>query len=191
MKKYIFRIITVLSISFFGISIVSASELVIPNQFSDGQVTSASEMNENFAAIATAVNDNNSRLSGGVGSSSSSQGFVGFSSAKINGGSGLYAMQKICHDFSAGSRVCTANEIALSPYNASAAATLPMEPDEFGDLPGGWILTTNQGNYLHNNSATCYSWNEADAGARGASVTYKFKVQYQRCNLEFPVACCK
>jgi len=190
MKKYIFRIITVLSISFFGISIVSASELVIPNQFSDGQITSASEMNENFAAIAAAVNDNNSKLSGGVGSSSSSQGFVGFSSAKINGGSGLYAMQKICNDFSAGSRVCTLNEIAFSPYNASIDASLG-EPDEWGYYPSAWLLRDHEGRYLNQTESSCYGWGSDRNHFRGYSVTGNLLPGSTTCDSEISVACCK
>ena len=187
MKKYIFRIITVLSISFFGISIVGASELVIPNQFSDGQVTSASEMNENFAAIAAAVNDNNSRLSGGVGSSSSSQGFLAFSSAKINGGSGLYEMQKICNDFSAGSRVCTINEIVFSSYNASVSETLG-EPDQYGNYPKrAWFLEELNGSYLN----SCYGWSDARDYFTAKSIAGNLTVGNSKCNIENSVACCK
>ena len=39
-----------------------ASELNVPNQFEDGQVTSAAQMNANFDAIQAAVNDNHARI---------------------------------------------------------------------------------------------------------------------------------
>ena len=39
-----------------------ASELNVPNQFEDGQVTSAQQMNANFEAIQAAVNDNHARI---------------------------------------------------------------------------------------------------------------------------------
>jgi hypothetical protein len=40
-----------------------ASPVTIPNEFSDGGVISAPEFNDNFDAIATAINDNDTRLS--------------------------------------------------------------------------------------------------------------------------------
>jgi hypothetical protein len=55
MKKLLLLSLTLTS------SIALASELNVPNQFEDGQVTSAAQMNANFDAIQAAVNDNHAR----------------------------------------------------------------------------------------------------------------------------------
>lgn len=51
---------TVLAVSFPIIALASPVE--IPNAFEDGNVITADEFNENFAAIADAVNDNDARI---------------------------------------------------------------------------------------------------------------------------------
>ena len=56
MKKLLLLSLTLTS------SIALASELNVPNQFEDGQVTSAAQMNANFDAIQAAVNDNHARI---------------------------------------------------------------------------------------------------------------------------------
>lgn len=51
-----------LIVATFGHNIATASELTIPNSFTAGTPARASEVNQNFDATATAVNDNDSRI---------------------------------------------------------------------------------------------------------------------------------
>jgi len=58
-SKHIFLIILVIS----GCSFVSASSVVVPNEFTSGTPAKAAEVNENFTELESAVNDNDSRVS--------------------------------------------------------------------------------------------------------------------------------
>ena len=58
--------------------LANASDLTIPNDFSSGDTTSASEVNDNFTAIENAVNDNDTRLDA-LESGSNRVVFQGFS----------------------------------------------------------------------------------------------------------------
>jgi len=116
MKKL--SILSLLLISSFAL----ASELNVPNQFEDGQVTSAEQMNANFEAIQAAVNDNHARIESMQQSTKAV--FQGFSTESTNGGQGLIAMQQACHNFVPGSHICNTTEFADSPYNATAVETM-------------------------------------------------------------------
>lgn len=173
-----------------GTSMIYSSELTIPNQFTDGQVTSASQMNENFSAIQAAVNDNNSRINNDAGSNTYVQGLVGFSTEKVNGQAGLYAMHKVCNDFSVGSRVCTGDEIVFSSYNAETAAALPGP--ENGVFPKAWYLEPYEGSYLASNYRNnCWGWSDDNPSIRADAVNSNLTKTYNYCNVEISVACCK
>ena len=81
MKKLLFLTLTLIS------SIAMASELNVPNQFEDGQVTSAAQMNANFDAIQAAVNDNHARIESMQQPTKAV--FQGFSTDSMDGGQGL------------------------------------------------------------------------------------------------------
>ncbi len=53
-----------LGMSLFAFSNVWGGSVTIPNSFSSGAATSASQMNANFTAVKTAVDDNNTRIAG-------------------------------------------------------------------------------------------------------------------------------
>ena len=116
MKKLLLLTLTLTS------SIAMASELNVPNQFEDGQVTSAAQMNANFDAIQAAVNDNHARIESMQQPTKAV--FQGFSTDSMDGQQGLIAMQQACHNFVPGSHICNTTEFAESPYNAEAAATM-------------------------------------------------------------------
>mgnify|MGYP006115277755 CR=1 FL=1 len=138
-SKAIFKT-TILTI--FGLCAFStqASELEIPNTFEDGQVTSASEINANFEAIEAAVNDNNVRISAALPAQ-----FLGFTPTTFNQGSGFFAAQKMCHDWIANSYVCRPNEVADTPYSATAIATIID-----GEHESAWLAQIDAWNPLHN-----------------------------------------
>ena len=97
---------------------VSAGELQVPNQFNSGDATSAAQMNANFSAVETAVNDNDQRISDLEGASGAI--FQGFSEGVVNGYSGMLPMIEACGNTYPGSKVCTTVEFRDSPFNAGA-----------------------------------------------------------------------
>ena len=90
-------------------SMAVAGELTVPNQFSNGQATSASEMNANFSAVESAVNDNDQRISQLEGNGPVV--FQGFSDGTMNGGQGILNMTQACDATYQGSRMCTTTEL--------------------------------------------------------------------------------
>jgi hypothetical protein len=95
-----------------ALSTFALAEFEIPNEFEDGQVTSAAEMNANFQAIKAAINALNTAQPDVVT-------FQGYS-APIIGTAGVHAFASACEAVSAGSRICTGDELTLSPSsNAS------------------------------------------------------------------------
>ena len=186
-----------------------ASELTVPNQFSSGDVTSANDMNANFAAIESSVNDNNSRiaaLEAQSGNGESRPVFQGFSPATVTGGDGLRQMQLVCDAFVEGSHICTDSEFAKSPYNAQAQIS-----------PGtrAWILrevtnsSLNEGrfslgsplsltNSYHNSdgaleydSGSCRGWSLSMASYSGYTVSHIGQIGKSPCSESHRVACCK
>ena len=78
-KKPLFLGVTALAVAFPVLAI--ASPVDIPNAFSDGDIISADAFNENFDAIADAVNDNDARitlLEGAVESAGVPPGAIAF-----------------------------------------------------------------------------------------------------------------
>lgn len=195
---------------------VYSSELTIPNQFTDGQVTSASQMNENFAAIQAAVNEINSTLdsiqssSGTIVQSANKSTFKGFSAGKLDGAAGILALQQQCDNLSAGSRVCFASEVLTSAYNASAVATLP-EGGKAWLFPGnlvfedGFVSISETGITLplYNQVAglSCQGWSSNSAqfcangrcswGNGALSVNTSLQITTSTCDEKIHVACCK
>ncbi len=100
----------------------NAFAVEIPNQFEDGQVTSASQMNENFQALKAELNAQRALLEANLGAQNTV--FQGFSLNTVDGGAGLVAMQQACNNFSSGSHVCTTSEFAQSSYNETAFVDL-------------------------------------------------------------------
>ncbi|MDG1819779.1 MAG: hypothetical protein P8H31_08095 [Porticoccaceae bacterium] len=183
-KKSIFLCLTLL-----GTSMASTSELTIPNQFSDGQVTSASQMNENFESVRSAVNAINSQINSSSNSEASYSTvsrsvFVGFSQGKVNGGQGIFAMQQKCATVVVGSHVCTINEIITSPYNANIYSSLPEEGK-------AWTLdASDTGEVYKFQSCSDWSLSSSPFGSRRAITNLGFVVEGS-CSEELHVACCK
>ena len=184
MKKLLILSLTLIS------PFALASELNVPNQFEDGQVTSAAQMNANFEAIKAAVNDNHARIESMQQPTKAV--FQGFSTESMNGGQGLIAMQQACHNFVPGSHICNTTEFSESPYNAEAATTMTDST--------AWILITSVGsNYqkdstgflqINNTTHSCYGWAN-EGGHNGATVTSNGSVISGNCQYDRKIACCK
>lgn len=185
MKKLLLLTLTLTS------SIAMASELNVPNQFEDGQVTSAAQMNANFDAIQAAVNDNHARIESMQQPTKAV--FQGFSTETMMGNQGLIAMQQACHNFVPGSHICNTTEFAESPYNANAVATMANSrawilDDVFddGDLRGVTLTSMND-------TASCSGWTQADLfnSYRGRSINSSGGVELVNCVNNNKIACCK
>ena len=120
--------------------VTKASELEIPNTFGEGEATSASEINANFEAIKAAVNDNYSLASIALPAK-----FLGFTPTTFNQGSGFFAAQKMCHDWIANSYVCRPQEVADTPYSATAIATIID-----GEHESAWLRSIDSWNPAYN-----------------------------------------
>ena len=161
-------------------SIAMASELNVPNQFEDGQVTSAAQMNANFDAIQAAVNDNHARIESMQQPTKAV--FQGFSTDSMNGAQGLIAMQQACHNFVPGSHICNTTEFAESPYNAEAAATMVNS--------SAWILKSGTDGILSDSSLfSCNGWRYGGSGARVDSAGGIWDVGC--IDNVYKIACCK
>ena len=186
-----------------------ASELTVPNQFSSGDVTSASDVNANFAAIEASVNDNFSRIAALEGQSQGAGAravFQGFSAGSVNGGAGLIAMQQQCDALVKGSHICTDTEFAKSPYN-SQALNLAGEAWVLKELSGAsmgddrYLLTSPlslnissaaSNSYLLNyENSSCGGWSEVHSSYKGPRVNSDGQFGSSFCQNHHKVACCK
>ena len=189
-----------------------ASELTVPNQFSSGDVTSASDVNANFAAIEAAVNDNVSRiaaLEGQSGSGESRPVFQGFSPATVTGGAGLRTMQLVCDAFVEGSHICTDSEFAKSRYNANAQISPGTRAWILREVAGvsvagdngvegvaigsplslaNTITNTITSYYEH---GSCKGWATSQENYKGHTISDSGQVGTSWCSESHGVACCK
>ena len=190
MKKLLILSLTLIS------SIALASQLNVPNQFEDGQVTSAEQMNANFEAIQAAVNDNHARIESMQQPTKSV--FQGFSTESMNGGQGLIAMQQACHNFVPGSHICNTTEFAESPYNASAVETMSGNAWILSDVVDSDThhLINKRGTMINIGSHadySCQGWmsSEGSSNYRGIMVTANGAIGTGYCSNSLKVACCK
>ncbi|MDA7826061.1 hypothetical protein N9I73_01685 [Porticoccaceae bacterium] len=176
----------------------------IPNQFEDGQVTSASQMNENFQALKAELEAQRALIEANLGNQKVV--FQGFSAESMDGGQGLLAMQQACHNLVAGSHICKDTEIALSPYNpnaqnleGSAWVLFELGPSVAGaeytlqNSPISFRRIFDYHSYLGDpkNDRGCGSWNRNTADWRGAIVDSQLKGNDVLCSTQQKVACCK
>jgi hypothetical protein len=179
----------------------------IPNQFEDGQVTSASQMNENFQALKAELEAQRALIEANLGNQKVV--FQGFSAESMNGGQGMLAMQQACHNLVAGSHVCKDTEIALSPYNLNAQnlegeAWVIREMGSAvadGGLGGSFIelsplslhrITSNVNTVSDaNKGQSCDGWARASNPWGGATVNPTLSFGGSSCSAINKVACCK
>ena len=189
-----------------------ASELTVPNQFSSGDVTSASDVNANFAAIEASVNDNFSRIAALEGQSQGAGAravFQGFSAGTVDGAAGLIAMQQQCDALVEGSYICTDTEFAKSPYN-SQALNLAGEAwvlREVGNVsisgdanypegvavgsPLSLLNSFSTSSWHYQNNGSCMGWSSVADGYTAFTVNGSGQIQRASCSMPNKVACCK
>ncbi len=184
----------------------NAFAVEIPNQFEDGQVTSASQMNENFQALKAELEAQRALIEANLGNQKVV--FQGFSAESMNGGQGLLAMQQACHNLVPGSHVCKDTEIALSPYNPDAqnlegsawvlketgSAATGYNGSEFNILSPISLGSIRYQGYNLNRIETergCDGWGNSGSGVYGARVNSSLSFGTARCDDTQKVACCK
>ena len=176
----------------------------IPNQFEDGQVTSASQMNENFQALKAELEAQRALIEANLGNQKVV--FQGFSAESMDGGQGLLAMQQACHNLAAGSHVCKDTEIALSPYNPNVqnlegnawvikevGASFGVDTDYMVQSPLSLERISGPDYQLNYSSFErgCLGWSSNSDNYQGATVSNTLKVGAHRCGSQQKVACCK
>ena len=175
-----------------------ASDLTIPNTFSSGATTSASQMNANFTAVESAVDDNHSRIS--VLEAMVNPVFQGFSSTSVDGAAGTRSMKSACNSSFSGSKICTTKEYLNSVYNASAAnlsGSAWVLPELQGYATGNafaiekWSGIAKEGANNPEREFTCQGWASSTSTYRGMSVASTGSVGRTTCDNSQPVACCK
>ena len=174
-----------------------ASDLTIPNTFSSGATTSASQMNANFTAVESAVDDNHSRIL--VLEAMVNPVFQGFSSTSFDGSAGTRSMKSACNSSFSGSKICTTKEFLNSTYNASASnlsgsAWLLPELQAYGTnnstVIDTWTGISDTTSYPER-EMTCQGWVSSNSSYRGMTVTSIGSFGRTTCDTSLPVACCK
>jgi len=169
--------------------LANASDLTIPNDFSSGDTTSASEVNDNFTAIENAVNDNDTRLDA-IESGSTRVVFQGFSGDSVTGNQGICQLQAACSATFTASKICTSEEYSNSIYNAGASnlageawlipTTLSASSSKIRDL-----IT---GNTYGSGGLSCRGYSHSGTGLTVSAVG---EIETTSCSDSIPVACCK
>ena len=182
--------VIIFSILNFCVMFVQGAEVEIPYTFKDGQVTSAQQMNLNFAAIKKAINENYAELNGDEISVGSSR-FIGFSKEWTNGSEGLFELQRACQVFSSESHVCSAQEISRSKYSEGA-----MKSIRDGDQ--AWVRGNPQ--LIGGKDIELSCWGEQqssgspsilDVAREGLAVNTQGIFSSEPCSLTLRVACCE
>jgi hypothetical protein len=172
----------------------AVSAVEIPNQFEDGQVTSASQMNENFQALKAELEVLEARITSLESVSipnNTKPILVGFSENSFNGSAGIGAMNKSCTDRYSGSFFCSSKDILESSYNEALLTDLNDK---------AWLrpfnMTANNGrpsdiSGINSGSAknSCYAWTALSGN--GLTLTNEGDIGNEDCHSQYPVACCK
>ena len=196
MNKLIQALVTTVTLVYAGASV--ASTLSIPNTFSSGATTSASDMNANFTAVKAAVDDNDTRIT--ALEASSAPVFQGFSSGTVDGAGGIRGMQAACDASFSGSKICTSVEFSNSTYKqlslSGSAWLLPVLQQTTGSSSSADEgFTTDQGSGYTSASDrpdrvfTCSAY--SDTRQEGLTVSSTGGFDTESCGTARAVACCK
>ena len=190
-------------------SSVFASTVTIPNSFSSGAATNASQMNANFSAVKAAVDDNHSLITTLQNSNNAAASqFMGFSSGTTTGALGLITMGNLCHASFAGSHVCSTLEFAGAKMNgvSGLSGTAWINPSI---IMGTSTASNNDSQVDASNGVTfgrceasCMGWSTSGSLSSGifacSSVTAKGRTVSSTgvmgvgvCSTAIAVACCK
>lgn len=173
---------------------VFASSVDVPNTFTAGTPAVAAEVNANFDAVATSVNDNDSRITGNTDAISELQSarpqLVGFTSSTFEGAAGVLNFTEGCQADFPGSRMCTSTEI----METTAVPLLALEsawvrPDIITDTGTGLAIDAS-GVEAEAIDLSCDGWTSQEFTSTGLSVRRRGSFSLLRCDAPLPVACC-
>ena len=114
------------------ISSFALADFEIPNQFEDGQVTSASQMNENFQALKSEIEILRAQLE--QNQASTKVQFQGFSEPFPASNASIDTFKQACHAVSPGSRICNSDEIVYADY----------DPENLLGDTSAWIINSTE-----------------------------------------------
>ncbi len=167
----------------------SSFAVEIPNQFEDGQVTSASQMNENFQALKVEIEALKAQLE--QSQTSPKAEFQGYSEP-IRGSSGLGDLAAACDAVSTGSRICLGNELLEAPYNENF-----VNPQQFAWIAQKLIhanATSGNDNIryheFYGSTRSCWSYPKT-LFVLTSSGRLSNNIPNESCYDSYPVACCK
>jgi hypothetical protein len=143
----------------------------IPNQFEDGQVTSASQMNENFQALKAEIEALKSQLD--ASTESNKVTFVGVTEEKFAGNGGLIAIGKACDAMVKNSVICTKDMYRKS-----------IKPEEVEINGFGWLLEESSSN-------GCRDFTYNANGTTNLGINSYGNVSFGNCMNMHGIACCK
>ena len=162
----------------------SSFAVEIPNQFEDGQVTSASQMNENFQALKVEIEALKAQLE--QSQNPPKVEFQGYSEP-ISGNSGIAEFNAACEALSSGSRMCVGDELINSifeyPSNSAWVArnrTHANVAAGYGPYRDVWYGKTSScisDGIPHHINANGKFYDSLDYGCHPLSI--------------YPIACCK
>jgi len=172
-----------------------ATGVTTPNSFSSGTATSAAEMNANFDAVKSAVDDNDSRITTLEGSvSAPASQFMGFSSGTTDGAGGLIGMSNLCQASFPGSHICSTVEFGRSTKNSATgvSGTAWIRPVLAGGDSAN-ALDIETGHAYTSYRMTCAGWSDNRNTETGLSMDDKGSITraLSTCDVQRSVACCK
>ena len=180
--------------------LASATEFEIPNEFQNGQVTSASDMNANFLAIKAELIELKAELAeldalkAQLEASQESEKvvFEGFTEASFTGAVGLFAMQQACHNLVPESTICTEKQLLESHHNPAAVnvagSAWILSERNYED---GVTFSTFGMNVQNGYSAVSNCSGMMSGNGTGSAITESGGFFLSPCSYSNKVACCK
>jgi uncharacterized small protein (DUF1192 family) len=153
------------------ISNIAIAEFEIPNEFEDGQVTSASQMNENFQALKAEIEILRAQLE--TRKETHKTTFVGVTDAKFDGAGRLLPMGKACDAMVKNSVICSENTFK----NA-------IKPEDIEINGNGWLLESIS-------SDGCRNFTNNSSYIDNIGINIAGSIVAMKCSNMQGVACCK
>lgn len=151
MKMRVTIIVSILLICMFGLAY---SQVQVPHTFQAGQPARASEVNDNFSALAADIN--------AVAAAATPMAFrfVGFSSGAITPDQGIYAMGALCRaDYGPNARLARVHEIF-------DLTSIPLGSSQ----QGAWIEAAPEGAFS-SSGTNCDAWSTIQSSPNTSPMT--------------------
>ena len=167
------------------ISSFALADFEVPNQFEDGQVTSASQMNENFQALKSEIEILKAQLE--QNQTKPIGEFQGYSEP-IAGNSGIAEFSVACEAVTAGSRMCTGDELINSIFEYPSDRAWIARNRTSANTSTGAAHTVTKAFY--GKTSSCISDDVPHTIASNGRFYDSINNGCHSLNI-FPIACCK